>query len=59
MISKDDKTCKFGTLERRERMVNLGYFGGKREPFGRETQPTLRFNVTYVDPQCNLSCSAT
>ena len=54
MISKDDKTCKFGTLERRERMVNLGYFGGKREPFGRETQPTLRFNVTYVEVQCNL-----
>ena len=34
-------------------------FGVKLEPILRKTQLTLHVNVSYVDRQCKLSCSAT
>ena len=46
MIPKNVEKRKFHDLEKHEMRANLDDFWGKREPLWRETQPTLRFNVS-------------
>ena len=59
MIPKNGEKRKFHDLEKREMKANLSDFGVKVSLFCEQTQLTLRFNVTYVQLQCNLSCVTT
>ena len=53
------KISKFHSLEKLKMKEKRSRFGVKVGLFCGKTELTLRFNVTYVDRQCKLSCSAT
>ena len=59
MIPKNGEKRKFHDLGKCEMKANLGDFGVKVSLFCKQTQLTLRFNVTYVQLQCKLHWSAT
>ena len=54
MIPKNGEKRKFHDLGKHEMRANLGDFGVNVSLFCEQTQPTLRFNVTYVQLQCKL-----
>ena len=55
MIPKNGKKRNFHDLGKHEMKANLSDFGVKVSLFCEQTQLTLRFNVTYIQLQCNLS----